>query len=291
MTTPNAEQLGPEDFDDCFTGEPELPDAGQDLARGRQRRRRGRVAVAGTVVAVTAAGLLGVALAAQPGQTGVPATGPSSSASPSAPPSATPTTSPGPRRADTAPKLTYTPSQGYLDRNGVGWDGSSDGFRATTKHTYDLVRAHLDPEHEHLAPYEAYAFTGGGGSYGGLQVGQKLSWTVAGQAGEGMLLVSVTRAAPGERPVTTGEERDGLCAGAFVEAACEPEVIDGQQVFLHSEPGSGFVVDLLQADGELASAWVTPLFANNTDVPLEDMGVELPAVLELLADPELDVVG
>lgn len=295
MTTPNAQQLGPEDFDDCFTGEPELPDPGQDLARGRQRRRRRlRAATSGAVATVTAVAVLGVTVAAGPEQTAVPA-GPSTSAAPSPSPSdpAAPDTG-EPRRSDTAPRLDYSRSKGYLDRadRSLGHTGpGASPFAATTQHTYDLVRSHLDPEHEHLGRYDAYAFTGGGARRGGVQIGQKLSWTAAGQAGEGLLLISVTRAAPGDQPVTSGQDRDGLCAGAFVEVECRPTTVDGRPVFLDRGAGTGFVVDLLQADGELASAWVDPLFGNNTDVTLEDMGVELPAVLDLLADPELDVVG
>lgn len=301
MTVTDPEQLGPQDFEDCFRGEPVLPDVSADLARGHRRRRRSAAVVSGGVTAIAAAAVLGLTLTPST-QTAVPVA-PSPSPSMATPsvsspsPTRTPIPNSGPDgdaepRLDTYPVLSYTKAKGYADRDGSVFSMGQrvPPFSATTKNTYDLVRQHLDPDGDHLGPYAKDSFAGGGGAHG-VELGQKLSWKVKGEPGEGMLLVSVSRATPGERLDTTGVERDGLCSGTFADGSCRAETVDGRSVWIDRRSDGGFVVDYLQADGELAGAWVDPVFANNTDVPLKKMGVSLAAVLDLLADPDLDVVG
>lgn len=301
MTMIDPERLGPQDFDGCFAGEPHVPDAVADLARGRRRRRRTGVALSVGVTAVTAAAVLGLTLSGPSTQTAVPAAPSTQAASPS--PSETLPAGPGPSAGppnpplDTAPGLRYSKTKGYLDRDGLRLGGhlpatpQPTAFAATTRNTYDLVRVQLDPERQHLGAYDRSAFTGGSGGSGGVEIGQKLSWTVKGQSGEGMLLVAVTRLPPGKQAVTSGDDRDGLCAGSFGDASCAPATVDGHRVFLDRQSGGGFVVDYVQPDGEIASALVDPLFGNNTDVPLSRMGITLSDVVALLTDPDLDVIG
>jgi hypothetical protein len=284
--------LDESDFDRCFLGEPPDPPAGADLARGRARRHR-RWGVAGAVGGVAI--LIAAALSVLPGvgQLDAAPTDRHEVATPSPAASATvptgpPTLVPGP--TDTAPPLTYIKKKGYLDKHGRDLSSlRADPFQATTKHTYNLVRAHLDPHGRHLDPYSA-GFSGGGGRRS-IQVGQKLGWSVTGEQGQGMLLVSVTRMAPGVEPRTAGDERDGLCAGSSVDATCRPDTVDGRKVSVARLPGGGYVVDYLQPDGEVASAWVDPLFGNNTSIPLKSIDVPLEDVVGLLADPQLDVIG
>ncbi|WP_375423813.1 hypothetical protein [uncultured Friedmanniella sp.] len=191
-------------------------------------------------------------------------------------------------QSDTVPTLRYTKAKGYLDRHGHSLDQSSDTpFSATTRHTYNLVRLHLDPKGDHLVPYDHDLVTGE--SRATLQVGQQLPWTVSGDPGEGMVEVAVTRMVPG----TPAEARDpaGFCSGPDWKRFCHATDLSGHQVNLGRHDDGSFVLDYQQPDGEVASVRVDPLLPLDGIRPLKEMGVSLGDVMALLTDPALDVVG
>ena len=285
--------LAPEDFTNAFADEPLSPDPAADLRRGRRSRLRhsaaaglaaaGSLAVA-VAVAIQVAGPIGAtSVAGHPtggpsSATGGPSTG---AASPSVPATGT----------DAAPPLHYTKDGALLDANGRTLDEMRDPiFVATRRNAWTLTRAHLDPRHAHLEKFETDAFTGGGGG-DAAEIGQKVGWPSPGQSGEAMLLVSITRIAPGGKPVLSGDDAMGLCSGTFTdEVACKSTTIGGHKV-RYAESGGAFVMDLLQTDGEIASIYVDPVFGNNTDIPVENLGITPAEAADLLADPALDVLG
>ncbi len=86
-------------------------------------------------------------------------------------------------------------------------------------------------------------------------------------------------------------DRNGLCHTTLGDASCKPATVDGHQVFLDQRADGGFVVDYVQPDGELASAWVGPLFGDEAPLPPRKMDISLTTVMALLTDPDLDIVG
>ena len=296
MNEPLDDRLRPEEFERLFGDEPAQPDPTADLVRGRRLRHRRRVATgAVALVALVAVGGAVGGVVRDDGRLAGPATGPSPA------PSAVPTASPSPTvtSTDTAPALRRDADGNYLDRDGEKLGGSlrerepeATPFRATTRNSWDLAVRHLDPSQQHLAGYEPFAFTGGGAGSGGIQVGQKVGWTVKGDPGEGMVQLAVSRLEPGGDPRLGRDESAGLCSVDVIqEEGCRRTTVAGVEVYLGTTADGGFVMDRVQTDGEVASIIVTPLFANNTEVPLRSMGVTRAAAAELLADPELDVVG
>ena len=297
------------DFERLFVDEPAPADPGADLLRGRRRRRRRRVvlgavaavaavAVGGTVSSTLGNGTDGQSLAARPS----PAPTATSSASRNgSTPRPAPTPAPGTPVRDTAPALRRDKAGNYLDADGhrlggsiIGRDPDVHPFHATTRNSWELARRHLDRSGEHLDDYEAFAFTGGAGGGGGLQVGQKLGWSVRGERGEGMVQLAVTRAEPGEK-LRLGSGRDdseGFCNDLYLSGeTCRRTTVAGIDVYTATTSDGGFVMDRRQDDGEVASILVSPVFANNTDVALRTMRITPAAAAALLDDPALDVIG
>jgi hypothetical protein len=299
------------DFQALFVDEPAPPDPASDLSRGRRLRRRRRLS-AGVLALVATAGVggtVGAVLLDDPGRVGVVAP-PSavpfpSGVTPSPTPTPTPTTAPAgdPTSAprDTAPALRRDAHGNYLDADGHPLGGSIMNrdpdvfpFRDTTRNSWRLAARHLDPSRDHLADYDPSAFTGGGGGGDGIEVGQKLGWTVHGERGEGMVQLAVTRPGPGTKPhLGSGRDNaDGFCNDAYLpKGACRPTTVAGIKVYLGKTPDGGFVMDRLQGDGEVASIIVSPVFGNNTSVGLHAMHVTPAAAAALLDDHALDVVG
>ena len=312
--------MTPADFEALFDDEPASPDPASDLARGR--RLRGRRRLAGGLVALVA--VVAVALGATSSAaylSGARVAGPADHPSavpspvrtlpgptpwttvgttptiPSSPPGA------GPARAprDTAPVLRRDVRGNYLDAEGHRLGGSIMGqhhevnpFHTTTENSWRLAVEHLDPSRDHLADYEAFAFTGGSSGGEGIQVGQKIGWTVHGERGEGVVQLAVSRLGPGTsaRLGSGHDDADGFCNDAYLpEQTCRRTTVAGVAVYAARTPDGGFVMDRLQDDGEVASIIVSPLFGNNTSVPLHTMHVTPEAAAALLDDPGLDVVG
>lgn len=293
------DSFGPADFDDCFDGEPPQGSVAADLRRGHGRLRRRRsfaVAMAAAAAFITIAAVAALPLdrsmdATPANQTAVPPT----SVAPArrTPPTARPTPASPTTIGDTAPRLRRDARGNYLDRDGrSGGSLRYTAFSATTKNTYDLVSEHLDPTRAHLGRYEAIGFTGGGAG-DSLQIGQKLSWKVKGQPGEGMLLVSVSRPFPNKKVKINGPSGMGQCPGYFldVKGPCRQRTIGGHKVWYADLPNGGFVMDYEQPDGEIASIVKDPLFGNNTTVALRSMKVSPSQAIELLSDRRLDVLG
>ena len=235
------------DFERLFVDEPAPADPRSDLLRGRRRRRHRRVvvgvvaAVAAVVIGGTVSSTLGpgrgeqsLAARPSPAPTGATTASPPGTA---AGPMPTPATSTPVR--DTAPALRRDKGGNYLDGDGHRLGGSLNErdpdvhpFHATTRNSWKLARRHLDPSGEHLDDYEVFAFTGGAGGGGGLQVGQKLGWSVRGERGEGMVQLAVTRAEPGEK-LHLGSGRDdseGFCNDLYLSGeTCRRTTVAGSR--------------------------------------------------------------
>ncbi len=306
----------PADFEPLFVDEPAMRDPVADLRRGRRLRRRRRLlsGVVGVAAVVTVGGVVGVAAdgTGTAGPVAVPSASPSSSQhatipDPSPDPTATPTAggttpgdgeSTGPSR-DTAPSLRRDARGNYLDADGRRLGGSlreqdpdAHPFHVTTRNSWRLAVRHLDPSRDHLGSYEAFAFTGGSSGAGGLEVGQKLSWSVRGDRGEGMVQLAVTRLDPGTTSRLGHPDAAGFCNDLYVPAGtCRRTTVAGVEVYLGKTPDGGFVMDRLQGDGEVASIIVSPVFGNNTTVSLRSLDITPAAAAALLNDRDLDVIG
>ena len=298
------EPMTPADFQALFGDEPLAPDPRADLDRGRSRRRRRTGGVVALVAVVALGGTAGAVLldgVAPLGPVSPPSAVPSTPpAGPDPVPSASRTAAPAPAPRDTAPALRRDARGSYLDADGhtlgapVGHrDPDVHPFRATTKNSWRLAVRHLDPSRDHLGDYEVDNFSGGSGE-AGVEIGQKIGWTVRGDRGEGMVQLAVTRAAPGVVPRLGPGHDDavGFCNDTYLPAkACRRTTVAGVAVYLAKTSDGGFVMDRRQEDGEVASIVVSPLFGNNTSVALHSMGITTTAAAGLLDDPALDVVG
>lgn len=109
-----------------------------------------------------------------------------------------------------------------------------------------------------------------------------------------MVQLAVTRLAPGAKArLGSGhDDAEGFCNDAYLgEGACRRTTVAGIDVYLGTTSDDGFVMDRRQADGEVASIMVSPVFANNSSVALRAMDITPAAAAALLDDPALDVVG
>lgn len=272
-----------------FHDEPPMPFAvEQDIARGRRRLRRhwlvwGAGVLGGTAV-VAAATLINpfegpfVESPLAGIDSGLPVAGPAS----------TPTDDPSdedPSGADSSGGPSGT-------NDGPGPDGPrspnvpDEGIEFPKTRTLLLQKSiqHLDPDAVHL-PDSSHSFNGGSGN-AIAEVGTKLSWTIPGEEGAGMILPVVT--SPGFQPdeLNIAEE-----IGCSPLSAC-------QQVDLPKGAGTAWVANPDQRvwgalyqrpDGSVVGLQVSDLFGNDTTTPVSDVDITREQALEFVTDDDLRV--
>lgn len=261
---------------------PQVPVA-TDLARGRRRLRRTRLLTGGAAAATVLAVAVGAAAAPgvlhadgrpgfsgsgspDPSSTGPAPTGPSGDATPVRP-----------ARVQLTP--THAPP--------AAPDGASLQDRSATLVAWEGVLAeHLDPRWQHLVKYDArtngnvQTSTGGDGVVTAL--GSKYGWRVAGEAGLGMLQVSVDAGWKDlywdcGRPASGWDCRDARGPhGEQARTARHDGVLD---------------VAVQHDDGEVVVLTADSLFGNNSTVPVSGLDVSEQGLLAAAADDRLALPG
>jgi hypothetical protein len=221
-----------------------------DLAAGRRRLRRRQVlAGGGAVGAVAMVGVLALGVTSWL----TPNVGTSRSGLPVAGQVSAPASTPAP-----------------TERPGVpAPDPAFDQLMKTT------LAAHVDPAKQHLdfssGPFlmdrQPAVMTGGG----------RVGWRMPGQAGEGVIGLSL--------------RRTPYKCGAFTEPrlTCHSVKLPNGRTAQLGRQGDTAHVTYRQPDGEYVSATVGPLFANNTTTPVHDMGITDAQLLALVQDPKLNL--
>lgn len=239
--------------------EPPRVPVSDDLARGRRRLLRRRLAVAGAA-AVTTGILGGIALLGQ----------------------GTPQTVPDPADRTPTPEVTDPNDDAGAPTQALpSLDDRQSSYAATLRAWNDALAAHLDPQREHLAPYtRATANQQTSGGPDGLQsLGSRYGWSNAGEEGRGMLEVTVSRGRASVWPCRTGE------GGVTCRDAEGP---NGEAARVGTS-GAITTVQLEQADGDVVTLTLNLLFGNNSLVPLSGADVTPAQLLEAAADDTLEL--
>lgn len=137
------------------------------------------------------------------------------------------------------------------------------------------LAAHVDPAKQHLdfssGPFlmdrQPGVMSGGG----------RVGWRMPGQAGEGVIGLSL--------------RRTPYKCGAFTEPklTCHSIKLPNGRTAQLGRQGDTAHVTYRQPDGEYVSATVGPLFANNTTTPVHDMGITDAQLLALVQDTKLNL--
>ncbi|WP_134741339.1 hypothetical protein [Nocardioides sp. 503] len=235
---------------------PAVP-AADDLARGRRRRRRGRLtAVAGTVACVAAVGVVAAVL-----------DGRSDAPHPVPGPVATGPTEPAVREIEPSagPGGGVVPPFTERDMDDIRTDPDLNRYR-------DVLAERLDPRGEHLAKEVSNEQSGGGSR------GTKLAWTNDGESGMGMVQVTVSAG--------WGGLDNWRCGAGW---SCR-EIPAGRGLTAEVAEHDGVTeVAVEHEDGIVVVIAVDALFGNNSTVPVSgiDLGEDLLA--RTAADPRLDL--
>lgn len=234
-----------------------------DLAAGRRRLRRHRMAIGGSALAalLVIGGVTATvtALDDPAGGTQPPVAGGNDPTRPEY--TDTPSTAPSPKagRPDTDKLMERTAA-----------------FRAILR---AVAVDHLDPGKDHL-DFSSNSFSGGGGG-GHRSWGTKLGWKIQGQRGEGMLLLSLS---------DTADSEQGPCGQWFGKpVACRSVPLPNGRRADVAREGENLEVRYQQPDGEQMTVEVHSLFGNNTTIPVHGMGITQQQVLALVQDERLDL--
>jgi hypothetical protein len=251
---------------------PAVPVA-DDLARGRARRRRQRLTiVGGAAVAVAVVGL-GAAVVPQL----VSADSPGFSGGDKDP-------LPGPQTTvPPQPKVREIQPSGDPDAAAIPeLERSMEDIRhhPDLNRYRDVLAEYLDPQGEHLERGVSN-MQGGGGA-----LGTKLAWTNAGEAGMGMVQVTVS-------PGWVGLD-SWLCGVRFSGQEgwdCQDVPAPRGLTATVAEHDGVTEVAVEHEDGVVAVLAVDTLFGNNSTVPVSgiDLGEDL--LVRTAADPRLDLPG
>ncbi len=146
----------------------------------------------------------------------------------------------------------------------------------------DVLAEHLDPRREHLQPYTSR--TGNqqtsGGGHGLSTLGSRYGWRNAGEEGLGMLEVSVSRSRAAWWPCHGGAEVGLTCRDARGPNGEEARVGTSDSVT---------TVQLVQQDGDVVALTLDLLFGNNSLVPISGSDLTPAQLLEAAADDRLDL--
>ncbi|WP_028659438.1 hypothetical protein [Nocardioides insulae] len=284
-------------------------DPGEDLARGRRRkRRRHAVAALGGVAAVAVIGLSVAAIDLPGGSadrtdtTGFAASGAPGTAAGEAG-GQTPTPLPedaeeppqawlnggqpsamtdlpdagfpsGGAEDSTLPKtLVPPPDSGAACASATEGQGPFDRALGTYR---DIVADHLDPAGTHLQKRVSNEQGAGGPS--GCSIGTRLGWTEAGQEGEAVVRVEVANS---WRSSALGHEVDGWA----VVPTSEP----GVRTLRTATDEGTTAVAVTREDGTVVSLLAAPLFDNHSDVALDGFGIDVDRLTETASDPRFQL--
>lgn len=237
-----------------------------DLAAGRRRLRRNRLAIGGSALAalLVIGGVTATvtALDDPAGGTQAPVAGGDDPTRPeyTDTPSVKPPAGKGQQRPDTDELMQRTAA-----------------FRAILR---AVAVDHLDPSKQHL-DFSSNSFSGGGGG-GDRNWGTKLGWKIKGQRGQGMVFLSLANKA---QPA-----HENPCGQWFDEpVACRPVKLPNGRDAEIAREGENLEVRYVQPDGEQMTVEIHSLFGNNTTIPVHDLGISQQQVLDLVQDSRLDL--
>jgi hypothetical protein len=260
---------------------PETPVA-EDLARGRRRVRRTRLATAGAVLGTVA--VIGVASTAAPGLVGADSSPRYAGGGTSPSPTAPDTTSPA--QPD---EVEVTPSGDprYLDPELLA-PGDPEDTARTLAAWQAILAEHLDPGWQHLVKYDSK--TNGNvqaGSNGGAitSLGSKYGWRNDGEAGLGMLQISVN---------ADWDQLFWLCGTPAARAegwSCHDARAPGGLPAQVADHGGVREVAVQHADGVVVVLSTDSLFGNNSTVAVSGIDVSERDLVRAAADDRITLPG
>jgi hypothetical protein len=246
---------------------PDTPVA-DDLARGRRRVRRTRLATGGAALATLA--VVGVAATAAPGLLGADSSPRYAGGDGSPSPEVEVTPSGGPGNPD---QLTPEDPEGTV-RTLAAWQV--------------ILAEHLDPGWKHLVKYDAK--TNGNvqtGTNGGVvtSLGSKYGWRNDGEAGLGMLQISVN---------ADWDELYWLCGTPAAKGAgwsCHDAEGPGGLPAQVAEHDGVLEVAVQHADGVVVVLTTDSLFGNNSTIPVSGIDLSERDLLRAAADDRITLPG
>ncbi len=244
---------------------------GDDLSRGRSARRRHRLAIGGSALAVAAVVGLGAVGVGQLAGGGTSSVGPAGGG-------VSPTGAEDPAPPEVSPTMSLS-----LDPSGELAEGTTTGIPLTAPmHEYapeltaynDVLAEHLDPQREHL---QAYSPTTGNVQYSddGSTLGSKFAWTIRGEEGMGMLQVSVM------------SDWSGLYWDCDSGWTCSDAVGPGGEKARVAQHDGVLDVAVRHADGHVVGLTFDLLFGNNSTVPVSGADLTPEKLIAAAADPRL----
>ncbi|MFG1912661.1 hypothetical protein [Kribbella sp. NPDC048928] len=142
-----------------------------------------------------------------------------------------------------------------------------------------LLVKHFDPAKKHLdlsiGPFQIDANVGSRGT------SHKVGWKIAGERGEGMLLVQLSRS----------EKQAMNTCGSYSQPqlACHSLTLPNGRPAMIGHRGKVVELSYVQPDGEFAYLALDPLFGNNTDVSLSSTGITDAQLTAFVSDPDLNL--
>lgn len=251
-----------------------------DLAAGRRRLRRHQWAAGGgAVIAATVVGGLTLGLTSWlgPDTGGSPAVGPAGVVTPAVTRAVSPTAnrtqsppvlvSPG---RSTDPIAPVQPPTGARLAQDKAWD------RLMRK----ILSERVDPAKRHL-DYSSGGFTVDRQA-GVRSVGGRIGWRMPGQRGQGFIMLGVASSA---------KASSARCGSELIVPAvtCRTVRLANGRTAQLGRRGDAAEVTYVQPDGEYVAVTVSPLFRNNTEIPVHDLGITDAELLALVQDERLEL--
>ncbi|MFF0343903.1 hypothetical protein [Kribbella sp. NPDC004875] len=143
-----------------------------------------------------------------------------------------------------------------------------------------LLTKHFDPGGNHLdfstGPFQV-----------GTQIGhhdtmRKVGWKVAGEKGEGMLLIGLSRSAQ-----SAGNTCGSYSANEADPVVCHRVTLPNGRPATIGRQGKLVELDYLRPDGEFAYVAIDPVFRNNTEIPVPDVAITDTQLFAFVTDPAL----
>jgi hypothetical protein len=139
----------------------------------------------------------------------------------------------------------------------------------------DIVARHLDPGEQHLQQEVSGVQYGGSPGCGFSALGTKLGWTVAGEDGQGMVQVEVTRST-----------RDSQVSMSSDHWETVPSDLPGVAKAEVARDGGRTAVLVTRDDGLVVGIIADPLFGNNSTTPVSGFDLAADALVATAADPD-----